>query len=154
MVSNTLVQVPYRIYFGREVACTDRSIIYKYGLPHRKYLGPTSMDTEMAFIMCNQGQVHNAASACTLTPGVCYTLNQSGPSSSEWPSQSYALTTNFNQSSIHFSPSGLKTVYVECNHLRYLNLSELYPPMHAEVPHLHWSSRTNDASTSFVGKER
>lgn len=52
-----LVQVPYRIYFGREVACTDRSIIYKYGLPHRKYLGPTSMDTEMAFIMCNQGQV-------------------------------------------------------------------------------------------------
>ncbi|KAL3152268.1 hypothetical protein ABBQ32_001345 [Trebouxia sp. C0010 RCD-2024] len=50
-------EVPYRIYFGREVACTDRSIIYKYGLPHRKYLGPTSMDTEMAFIMCNQGQV-------------------------------------------------------------------------------------------------
>lgn len=52
-----LFQVPYRIYFGREVACTDRSIIHKYGLPHRKYLGPTSMDTEMAFIMCNQGQV-------------------------------------------------------------------------------------------------
>ena len=59
----SLVQVPYRIYFGREVACTDRSIIHKYGLPHRKYLGPTSMDTEMAFIMCNQGQVREHITA-------------------------------------------------------------------------------------------
>ncbi|KAL0027841.1 hypothetical protein WJX77_009882 [Trebouxia sp. C0004] len=55
--NNGLPEVPYRIYFGRDVACSDRSVIHKYGLPRRKYLGPTSMDTEMAFLMCNQGQV-------------------------------------------------------------------------------------------------
>lgn len=57
-----LLQVPHRFYFGREIANTDRSIIHRFGLPRRKYLGPTSMDTEMAFLICNQAQVHH----CTL----------------------------------------------------------------------------------------
>lgn len=51
-----LPHVPYRLYFGREVAFNNRGVIARYGLPRRRYLGPTSMDTEMAFIICNQVQ--------------------------------------------------------------------------------------------------
>ena len=51
-------QVPKRYYFTRQVALgSHRNVIAQYGLPQRVYLGPTSMDTEMAFIMCNQAQV-------------------------------------------------------------------------------------------------
>ena len=52
------MQVPKRYYFTRQVALgSHRNVIAQYGLPQRVYLGPTSMDTEMAFIMCNQAQV-------------------------------------------------------------------------------------------------
>lgn len=50
-------QVPRRFYFAREVGVSDRSIIKQYELPARRYLGPTSMEAEMAFIMCNQARV-------------------------------------------------------------------------------------------------
>ena len=51
------MQVPKRYYFTRQVALgSHRNVIAQYGLPQRVYLGPTSMDTEMAFIMCNQGK--------------------------------------------------------------------------------------------------
>ena len=46
-------------YFCREVAVCKRSIIKQYSLTTRRYLGPTSMDTEMAFLMCNQAQVRS-----------------------------------------------------------------------------------------------
>lgn len=45
--------IPSRVYFGRVVARCDRSCIAKYDLTRRRYLGPTSMDVEMALIMCN-----------------------------------------------------------------------------------------------------
>lgn len=51
------LQVPKRMYFGREVGVGNRRVISQYALPKRVYLGPTSMDTEMAFIMCNQAKV-------------------------------------------------------------------------------------------------
>ena len=58
------VQVPKRYYFTRQVALgSHRNVIQQYCLPQRVYLGPTSMDTEMAFIMCNQAQV----SCCPLS---------------------------------------------------------------------------------------
>ena len=51
-------QVPKRLYFGREVSMqNNRRVLFDYALPKRAYLGPTSMDTEMAFIMCNQAMV-------------------------------------------------------------------------------------------------
>ena len=57
-------QVPKRYYFTRQVALgSHRNVIAQYGLPQRVYLGPTSMDTEMAFIMCNQAQVCSSFSA-------------------------------------------------------------------------------------------
>lgn len=45
------------IFFGREVGAADRKLIPTYQLKSRTYLGPTSMDAEMAFLMANQGLV-------------------------------------------------------------------------------------------------
>ena len=50
--------MPKRLYFGRDVSMqNNRRVLFDYALPKRAYLGPTSMDTEMAFIMCNQAMV-------------------------------------------------------------------------------------------------
>ncbi|KAL0357113.1 UNVERIFIED_CONTAM: tRNA (guanine(10)-N2)-methyltransferase [Sesamum calycinum] len=49
--------VQRRIFFGREVGASDRKILQIYQLKSRKYLGPTAMDAEMAFLMANQAQV-------------------------------------------------------------------------------------------------
>lgn len=60
------MQVPKRYYFTRQIALgSHRNVIAQYGLPQRVYLGPTSMDTEMAFIMCNQGKVVLLLPSCT-----------------------------------------------------------------------------------------
>lgn len=52
-----------RYYFGREVAAANRHPLATYDLKQRRYLGPTSMDTEMAFLMCNMCQVGGVSSA-------------------------------------------------------------------------------------------
>ena len=52
-----LMQVPDRMYFGREVALSDRARVDNFSLKKRSYIGPTSMDCEMAFIMANMGKV-------------------------------------------------------------------------------------------------
>lgn len=49
--------VERRIFFGREVGVSDRKLLQTYQLKSRKYLGPTAMDAEMAFLMANQAQV-------------------------------------------------------------------------------------------------
>ncbi|XP_020082352.1 tRNA (guanine(10)-N2)-methyltransferase homolog [Ananas comosus] len=43
------------VFFGREVGAADRKLLPTYQLKSRKYLGPTAMDAEMAFLMANQG---------------------------------------------------------------------------------------------------
>lgn len=43
------------IFFGREVGAADRKLLPTYHLKSRKYLGPTAMDAEVAFLMANQG---------------------------------------------------------------------------------------------------
>ncbi|KAK3154361.1 hypothetical protein QOZ80_2BG0189520 [Eleusine coracana subsp. coracana] len=43
------------IFFGREVGAADRHLLPMYQLKSRKYIGPTAMDAEMAFLMANQG---------------------------------------------------------------------------------------------------
>ena len=45
------------MYFGREVAISDRSRVESFALKSRSYIGPTSMDCEVAFIMANMGKV-------------------------------------------------------------------------------------------------
>ena len=58
-------ELPERYYFGREVAAPVRRgpALQRYALPRRRYLGPTSMDAELSFIMCNLGKV-GAAGDC------------------------------------------------------------------------------------------
>lgn len=48
-----MLQLPEHWFFGREVAAAGREYLRGYRLPERRYLGPTSMDAEMAFLMCN-----------------------------------------------------------------------------------------------------
>ncbi|KAM3370538.1 hypothetical protein ACQJBY_011971 [Aegilops geniculata] len=43
------------VFFGREVGAADRHLLPTYQLKSRKYIGPTAMDCEMAFLMANQG---------------------------------------------------------------------------------------------------
>ncbi|MQL85975.1 hypothetical protein Taro_018500 [Colocasia esculenta] len=43
------------VFFGREIGAADRKLLPIYQLKSRKYLGPTAMDAEMAFLMANQG---------------------------------------------------------------------------------------------------
>ncbi|KAK4747603.1 hypothetical protein SAY87_014189 [Trapa incisa] len=46
--------VKRRYFFGREIGGADRKLLPTYQLKSRKYLGPTAMDAEMAFLMANQ----------------------------------------------------------------------------------------------------
>ena len=63
--------MPKRLYFGREVSMqNNRRVLFDYALPKRAYLGPTSMDTEMAFIMCNQAMVRIPDWTCQTLPCV------------------------------------------------------------------------------------
>ncbi|KAL8929878.1 MAG: hypothetical protein Q9208_001022 [Pyrenodesmia sp. 3 TL-2023] len=47
------VKTPKRLYFGRLIAHSSRSIIGTYTLKKRKYLSTTSMDTELALVTAN-----------------------------------------------------------------------------------------------------
>lgn len=57
---------PLAVYFGRILGQQGRSIkgrggIDQYGLKNRRYLGPTSMDAELSFVMTNLGQVERGS---------------------------------------------------------------------------------------------
>lgn len=54
--------------FSRQVALSDRSVVTKFQLPKRVYLGPTAMDAEMALIMANQA--HARAGSLVFDPFV------------------------------------------------------------------------------------
>nr|ATG70641.1 ATTRM11 [Juniperus phoenicea] len=45
------------LFFGREVGGADRKLLPTFSLSNRKYLGPTAMDAEIAFLMANQALV-------------------------------------------------------------------------------------------------
>jgi tRNA (guanine10-N2)-methyltransferase len=45
------------MYFAREIGAGDRSLVSKYELSRRKYLGPTAMDAEIALLMATQALV-------------------------------------------------------------------------------------------------
>lgn len=56
------MQIPYRLIAARQLAWSDvRSATQPYTLTKRRYLGPTSMDHELSFIMCNLGHVRRAS---------------------------------------------------------------------------------------------
>eukprot|EP00794_Sanderia_malayensis_P011859 gene11859-13092_t len=45
------------IYFGRLIGNGQRDLIHKYSLKTRYFIGNTSMDPQLSFLMANQGQV-------------------------------------------------------------------------------------------------
>jgi tRNA (guanine10-N2)-methyltransferase len=51
------------IFFGRQIGVnTSRgAILSKYDLRRRRYLGPTSMDSELAFLMCNMCRIRKSS---------------------------------------------------------------------------------------------
>lgn len=53
------LEAPTRIFFGRQIChkSKDNPFWWRYRLPIRPVLGPTSLDCELAFLMCNQGLV-------------------------------------------------------------------------------------------------
>ncbi|KAL8424586.1 hypothetical protein Efla_003702 [Eimeria flavescens] len=53
------LEAPQRIFFGRQIIhrSKDHPFWWRYRLPVRPVLGPTSLDCELAFVMCNQGLV-------------------------------------------------------------------------------------------------
>nr|XP_045594401.1 tRNA (guanine(10)-N2)-methyltransferase homolog isoform X1 [Procambarus clarkii]XP_045594402.1 tRNA (guanine(10)-N2)-methyltransferase homolog isoform X1 [Procambarus clarkii]XP_045594403.1 tRNA (guanine(10)-N2)-methyltransferase homolog isoform X1 [Procambarus clarkii] len=54
---NVIPQAPFMIFLGRWVAEGQRELIDKYSLKRRTYIGSTSMDAQLSFIMANYAQV-------------------------------------------------------------------------------------------------
>jgi tRNA (guanine10-N2)-methyltransferase len=50
-------RLPLAAYFGRVLWSRDKNSMEQYDLKKRAYLGPTSMDAELSFVMANLGQV-------------------------------------------------------------------------------------------------
>ncbi|CAM9211442.1 unnamed protein product, partial [Ectocarpus sp. 6 AP-2014] len=50
-------RLPEHVYFGREVAQGNRDMVAAFDLKKRPYLGPTSMDNELALVMANMALV-------------------------------------------------------------------------------------------------
>jgi len=46
-----------RVFFGREIALGQRNLIDQYSLKRRKYLGTTSMESEISFFAANMAHV-------------------------------------------------------------------------------------------------
>ncbi|XP_042860219.1 tRNA (guanine(10)-N2)-methyltransferase homolog isoform X1 [Penaeus japonicus] len=54
---NVVPEKPYKIFFGRWVTDGQRELIDKFSLKKRTYIGSTSMDPQLSFIMANFAQV-------------------------------------------------------------------------------------------------
>uniref|UniRef100_A0A6I8NEL7 tRNA methyltransferase 11 homolog n=1 Tax=Ornithorhynchus anatinus TaxID=9258 RepID=A0A6I8NEL7_ORNAN len=54
---NTAPERPFNIYFGRWIADGQRELIESYSVKKRHFIGNTSMDAGLAFIMTNHGRV-------------------------------------------------------------------------------------------------
>jgi len=48
---------PTHVYFGRWIGSGQRSVIDGYSVKKRSYIGRTSMDAQLSFIMANQAQI-------------------------------------------------------------------------------------------------
>ena len=56
---NTANDIPYDIYFGRFICGSNRTILKDFNLTDRLFVGPTSLDPELSFIMSNMGKCTN-----------------------------------------------------------------------------------------------
>ncbi|XP_076038708.1 tRNA (guanine(10)-N(2))-methyltransferase TRMT11-like [Oratosquilla oratoria] len=54
---NNIPEKPFQLFFGRWLADGQRDLIAKFSLKKRKYIGSTSMDAQLSFVMANMAQV-------------------------------------------------------------------------------------------------
>ena len=54
---NNLPKEPYRLFFGRIVGEGQRQLIKKFSLKTRIFIGNTSMDPQLSFLMSNMGRI-------------------------------------------------------------------------------------------------
>ncbi|XP_014348366.1 tRNA (guanine(10)-N2)-methyltransferase homolog isoform X2 [Latimeria chalumnae] len=54
---NSVPEEPYSVYFGRWIADGQRELIGSYSVKKRHFIGNTSMDACLSFIMANHGRV-------------------------------------------------------------------------------------------------
>ena len=54
---NNAPQEPLRIFFGRLIGHGQRSLISRYAVRDRHFIGNTSMDAQLSLIMANQAKV-------------------------------------------------------------------------------------------------
>ncbi|XP_054835806.1 tRNA (guanine(10)-N2)-methyltransferase homolog [Eublepharis macularius] len=54
---NNIPEQPFHLYFGRWIANGQRDLIESYSVKRRHFIGNTSMDACLAFIMANHGKV-------------------------------------------------------------------------------------------------
>lgn len=52
---------PQRLFFGRLVGHGQRHLFKQYSLKTRRFIGNTSMDPQLSFLMANQGQVRSGS---------------------------------------------------------------------------------------------
>jgi len=57
--SNEAPATPDRLFFGRLVGYGQRHLLKQYSLKTRQFIGNTSMDPQLSFLMANQGQVRS-----------------------------------------------------------------------------------------------
>lgn len=55
---------PHYMYFGRLIATGQRSLLDEYSIKKRKFIGNTSMDAGLAFIMANCAKVDQGSYVC------------------------------------------------------------------------------------------
>ncbi|XP_046396583.1 tRNA (guanine(10)-N2)-methyltransferase homolog [Ischnura elegans] len=57
MEPNNIPEKPYDLFFGRWVCDGSRDLICKLSLKKRRFIGNTSMDSQLSILMANQGKV-------------------------------------------------------------------------------------------------
>ncbi|XP_022795236.1 tRNA (guanine(10)-N2)-methyltransferase homolog isoform X1 [Stylophora pistillata] len=58
---NEAPPIPQRLFFGRLVGHGQRHLFKQYSLKTRRFIGNTSMDPQLSFLMANQGQVRSGS---------------------------------------------------------------------------------------------
>ena len=53
----TAPEDPLRVFFGRQIGCGQRDLINRFSIKKRHFIGGTSMDAHLAFLMANQAKV-------------------------------------------------------------------------------------------------
>ena len=80
---NAAPSEPLRIFFGRQIGRGQRHLIKQYAVKERHFIGNTSMDAQLSFIMANQAKVSGGGVLEAINPLLPYSLTPLSQES-EW----------------------------------------------------------------------